>query len=212
MSQPLPASQSPVPQTATALAAFDFDGTISTRDTFFPFLLYAFGARAVYGALVLGLLGLARRQSTLDVRDRLKAALVRRLFAAAPRARLEATAARYAGEVLATAMRPGALERIRWHRAQGHRCVMVSASLDIYLQHIAPALGFDDLLCTRLGAVGDVYTGELVDGNCRRGRKVERLTALLGDLAQYHVYAYGDSAGDTEMLAIAHERHYRPFV
>jgi phosphatidylglycerophosphatase C len=194
------------------LAAFDFDGTISTRDTFFPFLLYAFGRPAVYAALARGLLELAQRDGTLDMRDRLKASLVRRLFGAAPREQLEAAAEAYARQVLASAMRPKALERIRWHREQGHRCVMVSASLDIYLQHVARALRFDDLLCTRLEAEGSAFTGELVGGNCRRAKKVERLAGLLGDLAQYRIYAYGDSAGDTEMLAIASERHFRPFA
>ena len=77
---------------------------------------------------------------------------------------------------------------------------------------IARELGFSDLLCTRLAASGDVFTGELIGSNCRRAEKVRRLTVLLGNVAQYRIYAYGDSAGDKEMLAIAAEKFYKPFM
>lgn len=200
-----------MPQNSTVVAAFDFDGTISTKDTFFPFLLYAFGRRAVYTALAIGLVGLLRWNPRKSVRDRLKASLVRGLFKGVSRQRLEGLAQSYAQEVLGTRLRPKALQRIRWHMEQGHRCIMVSASLDIYLQPIANALGFDDLLCTRLSKTQDEFDGELMGNNCRRAEKVSRLAGLLGDLAQYEIHAYGDSAGDREMLAIAAQKHYRPF-
>jgi phosphatidylglycerophosphatase C len=201
-----------MPQNSRAVAAFDFDGTISTGDTFFPFLLYACGRAAVYRALAIGLVGLLIPAADMSVRNRLKAVLVRRLFRGMPRAQLEQKAHAYAQQVLATRMRPKAIERIRWHREQQHRCVMVSASLDIYLRPIARELGFDDLLCTRLDESAETLSGALIGNNCRRAEKVRRLQGLLGDLAQYRIYAYGDSAGDREMLAIAAEQHYRPFL
>ncbi len=200
-----------MPQDKPAVACFDFDGTISTGDTFFPFLLHAFGRPAVYTALAIGLAGLLRFPAQQSVRDRLKAALVRRLFTGAPRQPLEAAAEEYARMVLRARLRPAALERIRWHREQGHRCIMVSASLDLYLKHIAPALGFGDLLCTRIDATGEAFSGGLASANCRGAEKVRRLGELLGNLPQYHVYAYGDSAGDREMLAMATEKYFKPF-
>lgn len=201
-----------MPQNSTVLAAFDFDGTISTSDTFFPFLLYAFGKKAVYTALAYGLAELLLPSAVKSIRDRLKASLVRRLFKGVPRQCLENRAQTYADQILRSRLRPKALERIRWHKEQGHRCVMVSASLDIYLRPIALALGFGDLLCTRLDATDDAFNGELIGGNCRRAEKVHRLHGLLGNLDQYQIYAYGDSSGDKEMLAIATEKYFRPFA
>lgn len=198
-------------QNSTELAAFDFDGTISTKDTFFPFLLYAFGKKAVYTQLAIGLVGLLRVDTRKSVRDRLKASLVRGLFKGASRQRLELVARDYAQLVIGSRLRPKALECIRWHREQGHRCIMVSASLDIYLQYIAQELGFHDLLCTRLSKTDDAFDGELIGNNCRRAEKVSRMQEALGDLRQYRIHAYGDSAGDREMLTIAAERHFRPF-
>ncbi len=200
-----------MPRDKAVVAAFDFDGTISMRDTFFPFLVYAFGKAAVYSALALGLMELLQWHPDKSVRDRLKASFVRRLFKSVSRRELEAAAEAYAQQVLAKHLRRKALERIRWHREQGHRCVMVSASPDIYLKYIVQALGFSDLLCTQLGVDAEIFTGELVGANCRCAEKVRRLARLLGNLEQYCIYAYGDSAGDEEMLAIATEKYFKPF-
>ena len=108
--------------------------------------------------------------------------------------------------------RPGALEQIRWHREQGHRLVMVSASLDLYLEPVAVALGFDNLLCTRLSTNHLVFDGHLAGPNCRRTEKVRLLESLLGPLQGYEIYAYGDSDGDTEMLRASPYPSSRPFM
>lgn len=201
-----------MPEDNRVLAAFDFDGTISTQDTFFPFLLYVCGRRAVYRELAYSLADLLRPAGERSLRDRLKASLVRRLFRGLSREYVEARARDYAQTVLGSKLRPRALERIRWHKEQGHRCVLVSASLDVYLEPIAGTLGFDDLLCTRLGRAEGILDGELLGANCRRAEKVRRLASLVGNLSRYHIYAYGDSAGDRELLEIAAEKHFRPFA
>lgn len=201
-----------MPENNRVMAAFDFDGTISVGDTFFPFLLYVCGRKAVYRELAWGLADLLRPGGERSVRNRLKAFLVRRLFKGLPREYVESKGRDYAETVLHARLRPKALERIKWHKEQGHRCVMVSASLDVYLEPIARALGFDDLLCTRLDRTQDVLSGELIGANCRRAEKVVRLSGLMGNLSQYQIYAYGDSSGDREMLEIAAEKYFKPFV
>jgi HAD superfamily hydrolase (TIGR01490 family) len=194
----------------TVIAAFDFDGTITTRDSFVPFLLRAFG-RGRTGLAFLGLLPEALKVlPEPSRRDRFKARIVRALFTGASHTALEAIGAQHAGEILGW-VRPAARERIAWHHAQGHRLVMVSASLDLYLKPVAKALGFHDLLCTSLVAEQDVLTGEIRGKNCRGPEKTARLATLLGDLSTCEIHAYGDSAGDRELLAIAHHPHYRMF-
>ncbi|MDR3352119.1 MAG: HAD-IB family hydrolase [Zoogloeaceae bacterium] len=194
----------------TVIAAFDFDGTITTRDSFVPFLFRAFGrartCRALLRLLPMALGVLAGSAN----RDAFKARLVRVLFAGASRQRLEELGIRHAEEILGW-VRPAARERIEWHRTQGHRLIMVSASLELYLKPVAKRLGFHDLLCTTLVAQGDVLTGAIDGKNCRGAEKTARLAALLGDLAPLELYAYGDSSGDRELLTIAQHPHYRVF-
>lgn len=193
-----------------AIAAFDFDVTITTRDTFVPFLIKAFGKWRVWRAFlrlspsaVMVLLGMTDR-------DRFKARLIRALFVGESVERVREVGRAHAAEILSW-VRPAAIKRIAWHKAQGDRLIMVSASLDIYLEPVAKALGFDDLLCTSPSTDDLVFDGNLLGGNCRGPVKVSRLKGLLGNLSDFDLSAYGDSAGDREMLAIADHAHYRTF-
>lgn len=202
---PLPESTKPV------IAAFDFDGTISFTDTFLPFLFRACGRRRVAWALT-QLSGEALRVGLgRSTRDQFKNRLLMQLLAGDSVARLQQIGAHHAAQVLATQLRPAALARIAWHRERGHQLVMVSASLNFYLEKIAAQLGFNELLCTRVVAIDDQCMGQIDGANCRSAEKVRQLQLLCGDLTESVLYAYGDSAGDQELLAAANFPHYRPF-
>jgi phosphatidylglycerophosphatase C len=182
------------------VAAFDFDGTLSTRDNVVPFLRAAVGGPR----LVAGLVSTAPRlvAAALDDRrrDRAKAALVRRLLIGYEAARLTGIAERFADDVVEHHLRADAVDRAEWHRSQGHELVMVSASFAVYLEPVARRLGFDAALGTELetGAEGRL-TGRLLGANVRRAEKVRRLDDWLGDRPAT-VWAYGDSTGDRELF------------
>ncbi len=197
-------------QSKPVVAAFDFDGTITTKDTFVPYLDRAFGrprVRSAFASLAGDALKVVLKRSN---RDQFKSKIIATLFPgqSAPRMRQIGQAHAHAVESL---FRSAALERIAWHKAQGHRLVMVSASLDLYLDRIAARLGFDDLLCTQPSFDQSLFDGGMVGANCRGPEKVRRLESLLGDLTNYELYAYGDSPGDQEMLEVADFPYYRPF-
>jgi phosphatidylglycerophosphatase C len=98
-------------------------------------------------------------------------------------------------------------QAMAWHRAQGHRLILVSASLAIYLGPFARASGFDLVIATRLSTDDDGrLTGRLEGANVRGPEKARLLTAALGD-QPVELWAYGDSAGDRQMLAMADHPH-----
>ena len=192
------------------IAAFDFDGTITTKDTFLPFLSRVFGWHKVAIALLtLTMPGLMVWLGN-STRDRFKALLLKKLFPGTLVAELNNRGREHADEI-EVLCRPAALERIEWHRRHGHRLVMVSASLNFYLEPIAKRLGFDDLLCTEVISTEGVCTGEMKGENCRAAAKVRRLESLFGALDQYELYAYGNSDGDAEMLATSDHPAFMPF-
>ncbi len=179
------------------VAAFDFDGTLTRRDTLLPFLASVVGWPRVLAALGTHAHLLARD------RDIAKERMLVRLFAGLPD-----DAVREAGRVYARRVRvhPEIRGRLEWHRREGHEIVIVSASLDVYLDEVARSLDVAHVLCTTLevGADGRC-TGRLVGGNCRGPEKATRLRAHLGDEhdGELVLWAYGDSRGDVEMLAMA---------
>lgn len=186
-----------------SVAAFDFDGTLSKRDSLLPFLASVRGHAKVGVALTrlspqLGLMALGRGD-----RDDAKERLVTRLLCGFPADELDAAGVRYADH-LATRLRSDVVELLEGHRDAGHELVLISASPTIYLAPLGAQLGFSAVLATRLEVGPDgTLTGRLEGGNCRGPEKVTRLREWLGDREPTEIWAYGDSAGDDELLAFA---------
>jgi HAD superfamily hydrolase (TIGR01490 family) len=190
-----------------AVAAFDFDGTLSTRDNFVPFLRRFAGTSELLRAFAVGGLGVLGSGRSGWSRNHMKAEVLQRVAGGRDAADLEATAQPFAAEIIARHLRAEAVERADWHRGQGHRLVIVSASLAVYLRPVAEQLRFDAVLATEL-EVGDDgrLTGAMQGENVRGPEKARQLDAWLArELpgTTPFVWAYGDSSGDQELWARA---------
>lgn len=190
------------------LALFDFDGTITTSDTFTPFVLFAVEpARIAVGKIVLSPL-IAAYELGLLSGSRIRQSVVRFAFRGRREADLRQAGLEYSRTRLANVVRPHALERIRWHQAQGDEVVVVSASLDVYLSDWCRRLGVD-LICTELEAQQGVLTGRYHNGDCCGSEKAKRVRERYDLRSFSHVYAYGDTREDDALLRLATKRFYR---
>ncbi len=186
------------------VAAFDVDGTLTDRDCVGPFLRRLHGLRGFIGAVgrrgPSSAVAAARRD-----RDALKEVVVGGVLAGRDVADVDAVGAVFARDRVAGWLRPDTVARLRWHQRSGHHVVLVSASLGPYLRPLGTSMGVDGVMCTDVEILGDRYGWRLDGGNCRGPRKAERLRAWLSahDLEHAELWAYGDSAGDIEMLAMA---------
>ncbi|NJC42592.1 phosphatidylglycerophosphatase C [Brevundimonas alba] len=194
-----------------AIVAFDFDGTLTIRDSFTEFLRW----RAGPGGWALGLVKLAPAVAGYARdrdRGRIKAASVREFLRGVDRARLEADAERFADRIWDRFMRPDALACWNaWGERGAHR-VIVTASPETTVAPFARRLGAEALLGTPLlFDADDRVTGAFAGPNCRGEEKVRRLKAAYGEAMQLTA-AYGDTSGDTEMLSIAAEPGFRVFT
>lgn len=186
------------------VAAFDVDRTLTRRDCVVPFLKEVAGWRWYVGMLrrIIPLsIAIARRD-----RDEVKSIVTAAAVAGRSESNVEKVAERFATRVFPDWLRSDTVQRLRWHREQGHRVVLVSASYRPYLEHLARLLGCDDVLATEIEiGTGGACTGRLRGRNCRGAEKERRLRDWMASrgLIGARVFAYGDSAGDDQMLAMA---------
>lgn len=192
------------------VVAFDFDGTLTVRDSFLAFLKWRAGPMRWR----LGLLRLAPAAAAYLVhrdRGRIKAAAVREFLLGVPRERLETDAQTFAKEHSRKLLRPDAVSAWKRWRGQHVRLVIVTASPEIIVAPFARGLGADALIGTELAFDSqDRVAGGFTTPNCRGHEKVVRLKAAFGPDVELKA-AYGDTAGDREMLAMAEIAGYRVF-
>lgn len=190
------------------LAAFDFDGTLTTNDNFTSFLLYALDARRLaIGKVVLSPL-IAAYKLGLVPASSVRKSVVRFGFAGSSESEVRQRGLEYSREALPVVLRSEMMERIRWHKDRGNTVVVVSASLDVYLADWCKLHGLD-LICTELEARQGVLTGRYRNGDCAGEEKARRVRRRY-DLGEFgRVFAYGDSKEDFALLRLAHSKFFQ---
>ena len=190
------------------LALFDFDGTLTRSDSFVPFLRFSSSRlRWIAGSTVLLPVSLGYRLGVLRASPvRAIASVV--AFLGRQEASLRRLGADFAATILPQEIRPEMFAKLQWHQARGDRVVVVSASLDVYLQPWCAAHCVD-LLCTSLSSVRGKLTGTFRGGDCSGEGKVQRIRSTYDLSAYERIWAYEDTAEDFPMLRLADHRHFR---
>ncbi|MGC8510834.1 MAG: HAD-IB family hydrolase [Acidimicrobiales bacterium] len=193
------ASASPV------VAAFDLDGTLTEGGSVFRWLRAVAGTGRVYVAtLALAVPLLVGALRSGPAADRAKERLFRRLLAGRAVDEVEEVSRAFILRHLERHLRPGTTARLRWHRAQGHDVVIVSASPELYVRVVAEEIGAQGALGTRLATdpLGRL-TGGYLGRNCRGSEKLRRLDEWIAEQGysdEPTLFAYGNSRGDRRML------------
>jgi len=194
------------------IAAFDFDCTITDRDTLYPFLLFTTGRFPAYWKILKAVPKATGALFKQNHRQYIKEEFLEEFFSGRSVEEMWKLGKAYAQGPLLNYIKPAAMKQIQWHKEQGHQCILISASLDIYLYPWSASAGFDHAICSSLSFDSAGYiTGHLHGLNCRGPEKVRRLLELTGPKENFILYAYGDSAGDRELLALADHPYYRKF-
>jgi len=190
------------------LALFDFDGTITTREMFPDFMRFAVAPRRLaVGKIVLAPLIAGYRLGMVHG-NTVRARIVHFGFRGVAEATLRHAGAAFCRDVLPDAVRPLALERIRWHQAQGDTVAVVSGGLDLYIADWCAQHGLA-LLCSQLEVAAGSLTGRYLGAQCVGAEKARRVREAY-DLRTFDsVYAYGDTHEDAELLALADRKSYR---
>jgi len=192
------------------LALFDFDGTITTDDSLIKFICFVVGdAKFIWGMILLSPMLIAYKLKLIP-NYKAKQYMLSYFFKGTSEEKFMQVANEYSLNHIDTILRPKAMEKIAWHKEQGHKIVIVSASIECWLKPWCDENNLD-LIATKLEIKDGIVTGKFLTKNCYGIEKANRVQEQY-DLSEYdHIYAYGDSRGDKELLELADESFYKPF-
>ena len=184
--------------------AFDFDGTLTTRDTLLVFIRYACGTRA----FLLGFLRYAYQLVLMKLgfypNWKAKQHIFSYFFKGIDLEAFNTLCRQFAADNRQL-LRPEGHQLIAQAQAEGADVLIVSASIDNWVQPFFPEV---TVLGTQIEVIDGRLTGRFLTKNCYGQEKVNRILALYPDRSSYHLTAYGDSRGDKELLAFADEAHW----
>lgn len=192
------------------IAFFDFDGTISHKDSMIEFIKKYIGVYSFYKALIVLSPVLLAFKLRMISNHKAKEKLITYLFKGWSFLNFKRIAENYSNNEIYNIVRPSAIERINLHQKKGHKVVIVSASVENWLEGWCENNNIE-LIATKLQVLDGKITGKYLTKNCYGQEKVNRIKKLfnIDDYSEIHVY--GDSRGDKEMLNIATKKYYRPF-
>ena len=187
--------------------AFDFDGTLTTKDTLIEFIRYAKGSMD----LGLGFLRYAHLLVLMKLglypNYKAKQKVFAHFFKDTTLDDFNALCKEFAASS-SNLLRPNAIEAIDLATKEGSEVLIVSASIDNWVQPFFPQV---KVLGTQIEVIDGKLTGRFMTKNCYGQEKVNRILSLHPNRQEYHLTAYGDSRGDREMLAFADESYFKPF-
>ena len=196
---------------------FDFDGTITTRDTFALFLRYYAGtARWALNITKLLPTFAAYKLGRID-RHAVKHAVINRFFAGESVADVNARAATFAQEVIPDLIRPAARKRLETllnsPKCGPESLYICSASIGPYLREWASSCGVHEqnVMSTELSVDNGRITEGVSGYNVWGPNKVRRILDQFMPHSVRIVEAYGDTRGDREMLHAAEASFFQPF-
>jgi phosphatidylglycerophosphatase C len=192
------------------LVLFDFDGTITKKDTLFEFIRFSCGTKKyligmvmLFPALVFHKFGFINNQFA-------KEKVLTYFFSGWSIEKFNISCINFCNSFLPKIIRHHALNKIEWHLQQSHTVLIVSASLENWIKPWAEKYHIQ-VVASVPEIKNSILTGKLLGMNCNGIEKVNRIRSIIDVDSYKTIIAYGDSKGDMPMLQLANEKHYKPF-
>ena len=187
------------------IAAFDFDGTLTTRDSFLAFIKFACGTVSYYTGFLRFTPQLILMLLHLYPNWKAKERIFGHFFKGWQYSWFKALGEDFSAEI-DTMRNEATIQRLREHVERGDTVYVVSASLPEWVEPWCKSLGVNAVLATEVEVDEDGrLTGRFKTKNCFGQEKVDRLLQAEPHREDYFLTAYGDSRGDRELLAFADE-------
>lgn len=192
------------------LALFDFDGTITVKDSTLSFYKFLYNSKVLflYNHYFLCLHYLFLYKLKLISYMTLKSKRLDIHTSKFNDSEISKLSEQYYEKCFFRILNSKAIDRINWHKNQGHEVWVISASYDFLLKKWSEQNGLN------------LITNKTFFKHCKRqiygkdvnyDSKVEYLKLEVDQNDYSEIYAYGDSEGDQAMLDFANFKFFKPF-
>lgn len=190
------------------VALFDFDGTITEKDTLFDFIRFTHGNRGFIRCLLFNIWNLVLYAIKLRTNEKAKEKLLATILTGERTSLFKEQCELYCKERIPQILNKKAVAIIQRHKSKGEALYIVSASPEDWITPWALANGFTGVIATQLEKKDGSLTGNFSSRNCYGNEKVNRLKKQFPIREDYYIYAYGDSNSDKPMLEYANEGNF----
>lgn len=186
-------------------ALFDFDGTITTKDTLFDFIRFTYGTSGLIKCISMNMWNLFLYATKLRCNEKAKERLLSTMLKGKNCRIFEEECTRYSLERIPKIINEETKRIIDKHKASNDTLIIVSASPEDWIKPWAKENGFTSVIATRLEKKNGLLTGKFASRNCYGKEKVNRIKEVLVKRESVYISAYGDSLGDKPMLDYANQ-------
>jgi|TARA_A100001015_G_C15043422_1_gene741548 phosphatidylglycerophosphatase C len=191
------------------LYLFDFDGTISDKDSMIAFIFFIKKKHKLIISLVLSLPYIFKYLFGIIAKSKFKESLLIQIFKEFTEDELRNASISFSTYFIKNSIKKSALESIQIAKNNKDQICIVTASLDVWMIDIAEKLKLD-LICTESAFIDNTFAG-FKSKNCIGKTKVDRVISKYSIDKYQDVLCFGDSKGDEELLKLGTKNFYKYF-
>lgn len=191
------------------LYCFDFDGTLTYKDTMFMYLKFYDSAKFRVQFLKHIPLFVLLKLNLADT-EKVKKSFISSILKGQKEIKIKEKSKLFFEANYPKIVRENALDFIKNINKTNTDSLMVTASLDIWVKPFADAFNME-LVSTKAEFKDGVFTGNFIGKNCNGKEKLERIKKEISNEKYDKIIAFGDTSGDRPMLNWANEGHYQFF-
>ena len=188
-------------QKSQHLALFDFDGTLCKIDSFTGFIFFALPKWQIFIRGFFILPWIIAYYLKLYPAHQMRPKLFKQMFKGQNLASIDLAASAYAQQLIQKHLNPQLFQQLCQHKKLDHHVILVSASIDLYLEYICKILNID-LICSQVEYTEHYLTGCYLTPDCSNEQKCLRILYKFNPLKNRTIYAYGNSQEDNAMLSL----------
>jgi len=192
------------------LIIFDFDGTLTKKDSFIQFIVYCFGYNYFLLSAPIILFYYFIFRIGLMKRHQAKERVFSWFFKGWAYKDFQAKCEDFKF-VIPRFLKPEAIDTM--NKYADYERIIISASVENWILPWAIKHNFNAVLGTQIMVGEDeVLTGKFSSKNCYGKEKLNRLMTYQACLDEKYIVVYGDSKGDSELIAVANEFYYKTLL